>query len=174
MAQALKSANLSFDVLYSSDLQRALHTSKPIEQLFGLKAQVDSALRERHFGVLQGLSIEQAPLAHPEIWQAHITRELDHDLNGGESILQFAARVEGAIEKLRNQHSGKTILLVSHGGTLDMVYRIASKQSLDSERIVSVPNASLNWVVHSDQGWSVERWADTRHLEGGALENVDL
>ena len=174
MAQALKNANLSFDILYSSDLQRAVNTANAIEQLFGVQATIESALRERHFGVLQGLSIEQAPIAHPAIWQAHIARELDHDLAGGESILQFAARVEGVIEKLRMLHSGKTILLVSHGGTLDMMYRIASKQSLGSERIVSVPNASLNWIVHNDQGWSVERWADTRHLEGGALENVDL
>jgi probable phosphoglycerate mutase len=174
MAQALKNANLSFDVLYSSDLQRAVNTANAIVQLFGVKATIDSALRERHFGVLQGLSIEQAPIAHPAIWQAHISRELDHDLAGGESILQFAARVESVIEKLRMLHSGKTILLVSHGGTLDMMYRIASKQSLGSERIVSVPNASLNWILHNDQGWSVERWADTRHLEDGALENVDL
>lgn len=174
MAQALKNANLSFDILYSSDLQRAVNTANAIEQLFGVQATIESALRERHFGVLQGLSIEQAPIAHPAIWQAHIARELDHDLAGGESILQFAARVEGVIEKLRMLHSGKTILLVSHGGTLDMMYRIASKQSLGSERIVSVPNASLNWIVHNDQGWSVERWADTRHLEDGALENVDL
>ncbi|OYW80144.1 MAG: histidine phosphatase family protein [Polynucleobacter sp. 32-46-5] len=174
MAQALKNTSLSFDILYSSDLQRAVNTANAIEQLFGVQATIESALRERHFGVLQGLSIEQAPIAHPAIWQAHITRELDHDLAGGESILQFAARVEGVIEKLRMLHSGKTILLVSHGGTLDMMYRIASKQSLGSERIVSVPNASLNWIVHNDQGWSVERWADTRHLEDGALENVDL
>lgn len=174
MAQALKNANLSFDILYSSDLQRAVNTANAIEQLFGVQATIESALRERHFGVLQGLSIEQAPIAHPAIWQAHIARELDHDLAGGESILQFAARVEGVIEKLRMLHSGKTILLVSHGGTLDMMYRIASKQSLGSERIVSVPNASLNWIVHNDQGWSVERWADTRHLEDGSLENVDL
>lgn len=174
MAQALKNAKLSFDVLYSSDLQRAVHTADAIVQSFGVKNNIDSALRERHFGVLQGLSIDQAPLAHPEIWQAHIARQLDHDLAGGESILQFAARVEGAIERLRVLHRGKTILLVSHGGSLDMMYRIASKQSLNSERIVSVPNASLNWITHNDQGWSVERWADIRHLQDGALENVDL
>ena len=100
MAQALKNASLSFDVLYSSDLQRAVNTANAIVQLFGVEATIDSALRERHFGVLQGLSIEQAPIAHPAIWQAHISRELDHDLAGGESILQFAARVESVIEKL--------------------------------------------------------------------------
>jgi probable phosphoglycerate mutase len=56
-----------------------------------------------------------------------------------------------------------------------MMYRIASKQALGADKVASVPNASLNWITHSvADGWAVEQWADTRHLEGHALENVDL
>lgn len=174
MAQALKNTKLSFDTLYCSDLTRARDTADAIVQLFGMTAKPNSAFRERHFGALQGLTIEQAPVEQPDLWRAHLARELDHDLGGGESILQFAARVESALEMIRIQHSGKTILVVSHGGTLDMMYRIASKQALDTERMISVPNASLNWILHNDHGWSVERWGDNDHLNDAALENVDL
>jgi len=175
MAQALKNIKLSFDFLYTSDLKRAADTAHAVVELFGVEPQVDSALRERHFGALQGLSIGEAPLLQPEVWQAHITRDLEHDLGGGESIQQFALRVHNVLNKIRECHAGKTILLVSHGGTLDMMYRIASKQDLSAERIASVPNASLNWITHSKaNGWEVKQWADTRHLEGAALENVDL
>mgnify|MGYP000216825110 CR=1 FL=1 len=175
MAQALKDMNLTFDMLYTSDLKRAADTANAIVELFGIEAKVDSTLRERHFGALQGLSIQEAPLVQPAIWQAHIARDLEHELEGGESIQQFALRVQTVLDKIQAQHSGKTILLVSHGGTLDMMYRIASKQALNAERVVSVPNASLNWITHSElNGWSVEQWADTRHLEGPALENIDL
>ena len=175
MAQALKDINLTFDVLYTSDLKRASDTANAVVELFGVEAQVDSELRERHFGALQGLSISEAPLRRPDIWQAHITRDLEHDLDGGESIQQFALRVQNALDKIKELHVGKTILIVSHGGTLDMMYRIASKQALSAERVASVPNASLNWIAHSKGGgWVVERWADTRHLEGPALENIDL
>jgi probable phosphoglycerate mutase len=175
MAQALKDMKLSFDVLYTSDLKRAADTANAVVELFGVEAQVDSALRERHFGALQGLSITEAPLLQPDIWQAHITRDLEHDLGGGESIQQFALRAQNALDRIQERHTGKTILLVSHGGTLDMMYRIASKQALGAERIASVPNASLNWITHSKaNGWEVKQWADTRHLECPALENVDL
>lgn len=174
MAQALKNTKLSFDTLYCSDLKRALDTANAIVQLFGIAVMPNSAFRERHFGALQGLTIEQAPVEQPNLWKAHLARELDHELGGGESILQFAARVESALEMIRIQHSGKTILIVSHGGTLDMMYRIATKQPLDTERMISVPNASLNWILHNDLGWSVERWGDTDHLNDTALENVDL
>ncbi len=175
MAQALKDARLNFDVLFTSDLKRAVDTSAAVVQLFGVVAQVDSNLRERHFGALQGLSINEAPLVRPDIWQAHISRDLDHELEGGESIRQFALRVQRALDRIEEQHPGKTVLMVSHGGTLDMMYRIASNQALSTERVVSVPNASLNWLTHRPgSGWIVEQWADTRHLKGSALENVDL
>ena len=175
MAQALKDIKLTFDVLYTSDLKRAADTANAVVELFGVDAQVDSELRERHFGALQGLSIGEAPLKRPDIWQAHTARDLEHDLEGGESIQKFALRVQNALDKIQARHTGKTILIVSHGGTLDMMYRIASKQALSAERIASVPNASLNWLTHSqDSGWAVGQWADTRHLEGPALENVDL
>ena len=175
MAQALKDIKLSFDVLYTSDLKRAADTANAIVELFGVEAQVDSALRERHFGALQGLSISEAPSLQPDIWQAHLARDLEHDLGGGESIQQFGMRVQNALDKIQERHAGKTILLVSHGGTLDMMYRIASKQALSAERVASVPNASLNWITHSaSNGWAVKQWSDTRHLEGPALENVDL
>jgi len=175
MAQALKNSKVVFDVLYTSDLKRATDTANAIVELFGVDAIVESALRERHFGALQGLTIQEAPLLQPAIWHAHTTRDLGHELDGGESIEQFALRVQNVLDKIQEQHSGKTILLVSHGGTLDMVYRIASKQALRAERVASVPNASLNWITHQEgDGWSIESWADTRHLEGSALEGVDL
>ena len=174
MAQALKKTGLAFDVLYSSDLKRAADTANAIEELFGIQASIDDALRERHFGALQGLAISEAPLVQPAIWQAHVSRDLEHDLGGGESILQFATRVQSVLDNIAQEHAGKTILMVSHGGTLDMMYRIASQQALRSERVASVPNASLNWLVYNGQDWAVDRWADTRHLDGQALENNDL
>lgn len=175
MAKALKEIQLAFDVLYTSDLKRAADTANAIVELFGVEAKIEDGFRERHFGALQGLSISEAPLLRPDIWQAHTSRDLDHDLEGGESIHQFASRVRNVLDTIQARHAGKTILIVSHGGTLDMMYRIASKQALSAERIVSVPNASLNWITHNeDQGWMVEQWADTRHLQDAALENVDL
>ena len=174
MAKAIKAIDLQFDVLYTSDLQRAAKTANAIEKLFNTKAIVDSSLRERHLGVFQGVTTEEAPGFGPELWKSHISRDVHQELRGGESITQLAERVQKALEKIRQQHIGKTILLVSHGGTLDMMYRIASNQALDAEKAVSVPNASLNWISHDGSAWKVDRWADTSHLDVLALDNPDL
>jgi probable phosphoglycerate mutase len=174
MAKAIKAIDLQFDVLYTSDLQRAAKTANAIETLFNTKAIVDRGLRERHLGVLQGVSTAEAPQFDAELWKSHLSRDINEELRGGESIAQFAQRIHQALEKIRQQHLGKTVLLVSHGGALDMMYRLASKQALDAEKAVSVPNASLNWISHDGQSWRVDRWADTSHLDSLALDNLDL
>jgi probable phosphoglycerate mutase len=174
MAQALKTINLQFDVLYSSDLMRAAQTANAIEKEFGVLAKTEMALRERHLGALQGLTTSEAPEIKPTLWDIHLSRNLEHSLEGGESIKSFAERIHTVLGNIRKQHQGKTILLVSHGGALDMMYRLASHQTLESEKAVSVPNASLNWISHDGSSWQVDRWADTSHLEGLALDNLDL
>ncbi len=174
MARAIKRINLAFDVLYTSDLQRAAKTAKAIEQLFSTSAITNAGLRERHLGALQGLTTDEAPQLEPDLWRSHLSRNVTEELRGGESIQQFADRINTALEKIREQHLGKTVLLVSHGGALDMMYRIASNQPLDAEKAVAVPNASLNWISHDGQSWKVDGWADTSHLENLALDNLDL
>ncbi|QWE08626.1 histidine phosphatase family protein [Polynucleobacter ibericus] len=174
MAAALKNINLHFDVLYTSDLQRAAKTAKAIEELFKTSAISNAILRERHLGALQGLTIDEAPMREPELWKSHLSRNIEENLRDGESIQQFADRIRTALEQIKMQHLGQTILLISHGGALDMMYRIASNQPLDAEKAVAVPNASLNWISHDGLTWKVERWADTSHLEDLALDNLDL
>jgi 2,3-bisphosphoglycerate-dependent phosphoglycerate mutase len=174
MARAIKKINLAFDVLYTSDLQRAAKTAKAIEQLFSTSAITNTGLRERHLGALQGLTTDEAPQLEPDLWKSHLSRNVTEELRGGESIQQFADRISTALEKIREQYLGKTVLLVSHGGALDMMYRIASNQPLDAEKAVAVPNASLNWISHDGRSWKVDGWADTSHLENLALDNLDL
>ena len=174
MANALRAIDLKFDVLYTSDLLRAAKTAKAIENTFRVSAISDESLRERHLGALQGLTTSDAPKLEPELWESHLRRDLDHELRGGESIKQFGARIQGALERIRLAHPGKTILLVSHGGALDMMYRLASNQALEADKAVNVPNASLSWISHDGSAWKVDRWADTIHLEGLALDNLDL
>jgi 2,3-bisphosphoglycerate-dependent phosphoglycerate mutase len=174
MAKAIKAIDLQFDVLYTSDLKRAAKTANAIENLFNTKAIVDPALRERHLGALQGITTAEAPQFDAKLWKSHLSRNIHEELRGGESIAQFAERIHLAFERIRLQHLGKTILLVSHGGALDMVYRLASRQALNTEKVVSVPNASLNWISHDGNVWKVDRWADTSHLDTLALDNLDL
>ena len=174
LANALTQTKYSFDAIYSSDLERALHTANVVANALSLAVQTTPQLRERNVGQLQGLLLSEAPILLPEIWQSHIARELDHDLGGGESIRAFHQRMQGVLELLLRQHRGQSILAVSHGGSLDMIYRIVTQQALDAERVAVVPNTSLNWITHDGSVWSIQRWADTSHLSESALDDIEI
>lgn len=174
LANALIRVQHSFDVIYSSDLERALHTANAVARALSLDVQITPRLRERNVGKLQGLLLAEAPVLLPEIWQRHIARELDHDLGGGESIRTFHQRMQNILELFLNEHRGQSVLAVSHGGSLDMIYRIVTQQALDAERVAVVPNTSLNWITHDGSTWSVECWADTSHLSESALDDIEI
>ena len=174
LANALTQTKYSFDAIYSSDLERAVHTANAVANALSLAVQTTPQLRERNVGQLQGLLLSEAPVLFPEIWQSHIARELDHDLGGGESIRAFHQRMQGVLELLLRQHRGQSILAVSHGGSLDMIYRIVTQQALDAERVAVVPNTSLNWITHDGSAWSIQRWADTSHLSESALDDIEI
>ena len=174
LANALTQTKYSFDAIYSSDLERAVHTANAVANALSLAVQTTTQLRERNVGQLQGLLLSEAPVLFPEIWQSHIARELDHDLGGGESIRAFHQRMQGVLELLLRQHRGQSILAVSHGGSLDMIYRIVTQQALDAERVAVVPNTSLNWITHDGSVWSIQRWADTSHLSESALDDIEI
>ena len=174
LANALIRVKHSFDAIYSSDLERALHTANAVARALSLDVQITPRLRERNVGKLQGLLLAEAPVLLPEIWQRHIARELDHDLGGGESIRTFHQRMQDILELFLNEHRGQSVLAVSHGGSLDMIYRIVTQQALDAERVAVVPNTSLNWITHDGSIWSVECWADTSHLSESALDDIEI
>lgn len=172
LAVAFSQRQFRFDAMYSSDLLRAHQTAIPLATVLALPLTTDAALRERHMGVLQGLTGDEAAVQQADHWHDFKNSTPGKDLAGGECPQTFRQRVQDAISELASQHPGQHILLVTHGGVLDMVYRIAKDMPLDGARSVAFPNAALNRIKVSSQGWEVEQWADTSHLTRESLDEV--
>lgn len=158
-------AGQRFSVAYSSDLERAWTTATLAVASLGVPLLPESALRERHYGAYQGLTPDEAARQHPELHRRHLARDLDYDYDGGESLNAFAVRVRAGMDELVARHAGGTVLIFTHGGVLDVVYRTATGRPLDAPRDYTLPNAGINWVECQAGQWRVLSWADRRHLE---------
>lgn len=170
-AAAAGLAGQVFDALYSSDLARTWQTAVPIGAVLGRPVQKAAGLRERHYGLMQGNLAEESQARHPDVFARYRARDLEHDLGGGESLTAFAERVDGTLRALAASHPGCRLLLVSHGGVLDVVYRLATGRDLGSPRDFPIPNAGFNWVELAGGAWRLGTWADLSHL-AGALDEV--
>ncbi|MDP2134835.1 MAG: histidine phosphatase family protein [Sulfuritalea sp.] len=158
-------AGQSFAAAYSSDLRRAWHTAQIAVAELELAVAPAPTLRERHFGLLQGITSHEASERHPELHRHHQARTPDYNYETGESLIAFAARVMAGLNALADRHSGQSVLAFTHGGVLDIVYRAAKGRALDTPRDFTLPNAAFNWLERDRHGWTVISWADCRHLQ---------
>jgi probable phosphoglycerate mutase len=164
LAMAFNAAHQRFHAIYSSDLVRTLETAKVLAQREDMEVKLLPQLRERHYGLFQGITAEQGARVYPVAYAHYLARDLDYDFETGESLRMFAQRVEDAIDWLVRHHSGQTIAAVSHSGVLDVVYRRATGRPLSTPRDFVIPNCALNWFHFDSQGWHLESWADRHHL----------
>ena len=161
-----------FDALYSSDLQRAYATAAPLSAGLGLRVHGVPGLRERCYGVLEGLDLARLDELAPEAAAARNSRDPDRPLEGGESLGQFRARVIAAVDDIAGRHPGQCILAVTHGGVLDIVWRHACGVALDAPRPVPLLNASITRVGIDGGRWQVLQWADVDHLDAESASDI--
>ncbi len=161
LAQALK--GVRFDAIVSSPLQRALATAQAVAG--DRPIVLEPRLRERHHGDLQGLTRADMARLHPALHAALVAHRPDYLPPGGEDIETFAGRVQAALDDLHRAHAGRTVLAVAHGGVLDAAYRLATGQDWRSPRRRTLPNAAINWLVADAQGWRVEAFGQSAHLD---------
>ncbi len=158
-------ANHEFAAIYSSDLMRAMQTAQAVARSQALAVLPEPGLRERHFGSMQGMNYDEMLERHAGEAERFRNRDPDHDFGGGETLTGFASRIHATIDRLASAHAGQSVLLVTHGGVLDIVYRRAVARDLSSVRDFAVPNAALNWLEVGPKGWRLLSWADRQHLE---------
>lgn len=156
--------------IYASDLQRAFQTAQAVADDIHLPIVADTGLRERSFGVFEGLAFAEISVRWPEAaarWRRH---EPDFGPDQGETLKQFYARVVDAASRIAARHPGRTIALVAHGGVMDCLYRAAARMPLDAPRTWRVDNASINRLLYTPQGFTMLAWGDTGHLDKPPLD----
>ena len=97
---------------------------------------------------------------------------LDFGPEGGETLVDFYARSVTTAAELAARHPGQTIALVAHGGVLDCLYRAATRLDLQAPRTWDLSNTTINRLLWTPEGLSLVGWADTTHLQGGALDET--
>jgi probable phosphoglycerate mutase len=164
LAMAFNAAHHRFQAIYSSDLARAQETAQALAQREAHAVRLLPQLRERHFGIFQGITAAEGAARHPEAHARYVARDPDYDFETGESLTRFAGRVAEAIDWMVRHHSGQAIAAVAHSGVLDVVYRRATGRPLTTPRDFKIPNCALNWFRFDGQGWHLEAWGDRHHL----------
>lgn len=129
--------------VWTSDLSRARETGALVATELGLVApRVDAALRERQFGVFEGLTRQECETKYPEAWRAWLAQTGTPP--GGEAREVAAARLGAALATIAATDGGPA-LVISHGGVMRLWL-----MTLQGPNVPLIPNGMTFVVDHGD------------------------
>lgn len=122
----------SFAAAFTSPLRRALQTAEILGQELGLEFAVDEGLKEVDVGSWSGLTRTEAEARFPAGYARWL--EYGHGWDDGETYDALGDRVVRSLLRLAASHTGKTVLLVTHGGPIRSALAAAEGLSFDDAR----------------------------------------
>lgn len=164
LGRYLAAAPWNVSAIYASPLSRARDTASAIASTLSLEVRCEAALAEFSLGAWEGRSYSD--LHHAEgMWQ-RMGEDPDYRPPGGESPRGVATRVERALRRIARAHPGARVLVVSHGGALNLgLGLVLDGQPNSWSRVVD--NCSISELVLEPEPRLLS-FNRTAHLEDAA------
>lgn len=172
-ALGLRMKEAHIDALYSSDLSRAYDTAAAVAVHTGHEIRKEPLLRERTFGIFEGLTYDEMGGRYPEAHARFLSRDPDYAVPGGESAREFYERSLDCLTDIARSHAGEIVMVVTHGLVLDTLYRAATGLDIRTRREAPLLNASLNTFRYADETWHMISWGDVEHLAEVGVTRFD-
>ena len=153
------------DVLFASDLQRTHETARIIAARHACEIRVDARLREINFGAWEGLTYDEIKLNDPAAFAAREADIFTTAAPDGETLNQLTARVKSVLNDLHTQYADQTILMVAHGGPLQILLCLALNLSPSKYWQFHLATASLSQIAFYPAGAILNLLNDTSHLD---------
>ena len=156
------------DMIYASDLTRAMETAAPLAQRFGLEVISDPQLRELNFGAWEGRNFNDVNAENPNAMKNFYTDPEQADIPESEPFPEFQRRIAGRVREIVAQERGKRIVIVSHGASIRILLADILSMPIRSIWHLSQLNTAVNKIRFEDDGFAVVTLMnDTSHLRAG-------
>ncbi|MGN0664064.1 MAG: histidine phosphatase family protein [Negativibacillus sp.] len=150
LGQALK--DHSIDGIFSSYLDRAKETAQRIG-VYHPEAPVlvYPGLEEVDVGLAEGKTLSWIAENYPELYRCMSEEPAKIQYPQGESCRQVYERMIKAVEGIVEQHRGKTLVVVSHGFTIQNYIHYASGKAFEDMDCCIVANTSRSKFAFEDR-----------------------
>lgn len=119
-----KLSDIGFDAVITSSLDRAIHSGQIIGELEKSELVILEDLKELNFGAWEGLHFSEIEKNYNSDWLGWCKDWINYCIPGGESFTQFYNRVKKTLESLLKAYVDKTVLLITHEGTMKVIATI--------------------------------------------------
>ena len=131
------------DAVVCSPVRRTRESADIVAAELGLPLEEEPGFAEMEFGVWDGLSFMEVAEQHKESFEAWLG-DLDSAPPGGESFRTVEARVQAGLDRVLEQHAGRTVVVVSHVTPIKTLVANALKAPLDAVFRMELSPASIS------------------------------
>lgn len=139
-------AQQTVDIIYASPSARTRMTADEIAKATGVEIVEMAALRERRFGIWDGLYFNDIEQNYPTEYQAWKRDLANYTPQGGETMETLLQRAGSAITQIVRAHPNQTVVVVSHVGPIRVCVAEALKIPLAWYRQLHIDYGSLTRV----------------------------
>ena len=157
-------ADKHIDAIVASDLQRARETAQAIANYHSLPVLEDPDLREIGMGEWEGLRFNEIVERDPELAKRVRADSAHYTPPGGETLEHLRTRLAHALEQWATRYPDGTVVWVSHGGTIGVLFCHLMDIGLNRRHQFRHHNASIHEVVIGGKYPIFERLNETAHL----------
>jgi len=149
--------------VYSSPLERAMETAKPIASRLGLRVRTDRGLVECDYGSWTGAQLGR--LRRRREWRTVVNLPSAFTFPGGESFAQMQNRMTETLDRLSERHTGESFVAVSHADTIKAAIAATAGVPLDLFQRLAVSPCSVTVISRAESGYRVLCMNSTSSLE---------
>ena len=153
-----------FEGFYSSDLTRARATAETIGEALGTRPVLWPELREVGLGEWEGLNRQEITARYPGQWERWLAEPNWDVVPGGEGTTAFERRFGSALERLLEQHRTGDLLVVTHGGVIQVLLLKIVGRGSHGLFPFTIHNTSITLLEGDTRGLVIGRVNDTCHL----------
>ena len=159
LAQTL--AGCGFSMVCTSPLRRSAETAEIVAGAWGLPPPAPyEGLKERHFGLIQGMPKNELSISHPGLHAEILRRNPACDFEQGESLDHFADRVLDGLRDIASQHCGTQVLVITHGWVMDVITRHVRHLPCTAVLDMKRKNGESLWLTCTSESTLSEGWGN--------------
>lgn len=154
IAQWIVQRSPQVDAIYSGSSLSCIQTAKYVTKEYGTELIIRPELKNQEFGIWKGLSYSEIEEKYPEMLDKYHELPSSYAPDGGETLLEFDARVEEVLNTLIEENISKRIVVVTHSNFIRAAIRNALEIPVENQNRVFIPTGSASQIKYY-MGWNI-------------------
>lgn len=148
ISEWINNIGLKIDKIYTSPSLRCVQSTRILSDICKQDFEILNNLTGRKNGIFSGLTVAEINKKYKGKFQEYYTDPENYTPDGGESLIEFNARVNSIIDDIIQANPNKRLIIITHGEIIRCAIANILNIPLNSQFKIYVPTASATQISY--------------------------